>query len=153
MARPINPDITALGALCLHGHEYQNTGQSLRYRRNNQCAECHREGHRKYEQGLRDARPEGQVRRTASVMLDIARLEGCLSHQQQVAAKERTAGFLLQCRRFKINVTALERRRAYLEALEEAERNDTDHLLPPPEPQYEQRDYSRAGWGYLDWPT
>jgi hypothetical protein len=50
--------------------------------------------------------------------------------------------FLAQCRLFKINVTAKERERAYLEALEEVERGDTDHRMLPPEPPHERRDYS-----------
>lgn len=38
----------ALGVLCIHGHEWQETGLSLRYAKSSKCVECHRANKREY---------------------------------------------------------------------------------------------------------
>ena len=39
---PTIPDHAVLGTLCRHGHDHQDTGQSLRYAKTGECLECHR---------------------------------------------------------------------------------------------------------------
>jgi hypothetical protein len=39
---------TQLGKLCKNNHEYLNTGKSLRYKSNNCCIICVREGYKRY---------------------------------------------------------------------------------------------------------
>jgi hypothetical protein len=50
-----------LGNLCQHGHDYQNTGQSLRYLKNQQsCVQCVKERAKRYRRNHLDREKERQ---------------------------------------------------------------------------------------------
>ena len=48
---PFNPHTRYLGTLCLCGHDYAGTGQSLRNIKGRYCIACNREGQKAKRQG------------------------------------------------------------------------------------------------------
>jgi predicted DNA-binding protein len=54
---PFDPTKYVLGDLCIHGHDYHGSGQSLRRKSDKECLECHRERARAYRQRKRQGQP------------------------------------------------------------------------------------------------
>lgn len=50
------PEKHYLGHLCKNKHDYNGTGQSIRYLKTQACAECQKEAMTKYMKGFKEAK-------------------------------------------------------------------------------------------------
>jgi len=71
----IGPEKCYLGPLCKYGHEYQNTGKSLRYKTNKGCIACRKKSNQDNKKGGKLV--NGRQDRTWAV-LHCAKYQDCL---------------------------------------------------------------------------